>query len=187
MLPALQRRLEDMQSRRRRTLDELAAASPEQREFHPRPGAWSLVDVARHLAIVDGKTTRVLAQRRVTGIPRKPLLDALVRQPALWLYFGSPYRAKIPAQSVAPDPAKSLEQVRADWESAHGMLGAHLETIGAADMGTIVYRHPVGGYMTVLEALRFLVEHHDHHRNQMNRIRRAAGFPATPRGAPGTT
>src|SRR5262249_25890291 len=120
MLPALQAQLDAIQSLRRRTLEELAAAGEAQREFHPLPGAWSLLDVARHLALVDGKPTRVLAQRRITGIAAKPLLDALVKQPALWLYFGSPWRAKIPAQSVAPD-SSSLEKVRADWEAAHGM------------------------------------------------------------------
>jgi uncharacterized damage-inducible protein DinB len=186
MLPSLQARLDEIQSRRRRTLAELAAASAEQREFHPRAGAWSQLDVARHLTLVEGKTTRVLAQRRVTGVPRRPVVDAFVRQPLLWLYFGSPWRAKIPAQSVAPDPAMSFEQVTRDWEAAHAMLAQHLDTIGAHDTRTIVYRHPVAGYMDIFDTLRFVAGHHDHHREQLGRIRRAHGFPATPRGAPGT-
>ena len=186
MLPALQARLDAIQSQRHRTLDELAAADEAQREFHPMPGVWSLLDVARHLALVDGKTTRVLAQKRVTGIPRKPWVDAYVKQPALWLYFGSPWRAKIPAQSVAPDPAMTLDIVRRDWEAAHAMLAAHLDTIAAGDICAIVYRHPVAGYMNIFDTLRFVSRHHDHHRNQMGRIRGAPGFPATPRGAPGT-
>jgi len=109
-----------------------------------------------------------------------------VKQPALWLYFGSPWRAKIPAQSVAPDPAMTLDIVRRDWEAAHAMLAAHLDTIAAGDTRAIVYRHPVAGYMNIFDTLRFVSRHHDHHRNQMGRIRGAPGFPATPRGAPGT-
>jgi len=186
MLPRLADRLDQIRSRRTRTLDELEAATPEEREFHPGSGAWSLTDVARHLSLVEGKTTRVLAQRRVTGIARRPMVDALVRQPLLWAYFGSPWRAKIPAPSVAPDPAVPLAQVRAEWEAAHAMLAAHLEGVTERDAHAIVYRHPFGGYMDLFDTLRFVVRHHDHHREQLARIRRAPGFPATPRGAPGT-
>lgn len=185
MLPSLRARLDQIVERRRRTLGELEAMPEAQREFHPAAGVWSPADVARHLNFVEGKTTRVLAQRRVSGIARRSIIDVLWRQPLLWMYFGSPVRAKIPAASVAPDPGVPLATVRDQWESAHAMLAEHLETIAEPDTRAIVYRHPFGGYMDIFSTLRFVVEHHDHHRKQIARIMRAPGFPATTRGAPG--
>lgn len=182
MLPSLQLTFDALESRRRDLLADLGAFAPEQLAFHPAPSAWSLADVAQHLQLVDGRTTRVLTDRRVTGVARRTFLDAIYRAPALGLYLRTGIvRAKMPVKGVAPDPAVTLGETAAKWETGRAALAAHLDTIEDARVNAIVYRHPFGGYMDIFATLDFLVRHHDHHLRQVGRIRGAREFPATPR------
>ena len=185
MLPPLQLRFDALETRRTHLIAELVALAPAQIAFHPAPGAWSLPDVAQHLSLVDARTTRVLTERRVTGIPRRTLGDVFYRAPKLGFYFGAHFiRAKMPVKGVAPDPPQPLADTAAKWEATRASLAAYLAEIDDARARAIVYRHPVGGFMDIFDTLRFLTRHHDHHLRQTVRIRRAPGFPVTgPRGA----
>jgi len=188
MLPPLRQSFDALESRRKTFLAELGACPPEQLEFHPAPGVWSLTDVARHLSQVDRGTARVLTERRVTGVARRTVLDVVYRAPALAFYLRSGLiRARVPVKSVIPDASMTLADAAAAWERARASLAAYLDTIEEAALPAIVYRHPFGGFMDIGATLGFLQRHHDHHMRQTARIRRAPGFPAaTAPGGRGT-
>jgi len=173
MLPSLQSSFEHLEAQRTAFTSTLTSASPAELDYHPAPGAWSIADVARHLSLTDKGTARVLSERRVTGVPRRTVLDAVYRAPALAMYFraGGLIRARVPVKGVIPDADTPLDQVIARWGAARSALAAYLDTIEAPALGRIVYRHPFGGYMHIGDTLTFLRRHHDHHMRQVARIR----------------
>jgi hypothetical protein len=179
MLAALQAPFNGITERHAAFVGDLGSLAPEQLDFQPRAGAWSLGEVAQHLALVEEKTARVLAEKRVTGVARRRVLDVVYRQPGLDLYFVTGWwRAKMPVRGVAPEPAVPLAATIARWTAARERLAAYLDAIEEGSCRTIVYRHPVGGYMDIFATLRFLTQHHDHHMRQARRIKSAPGFPA---------
>ena len=183
MLASIQPSFDSIEERRRSLCAELMALPAEQLAFRPAPGAWSLPEVAQHLSLVDSKVARVLIERRVTGITRRPVRDVLIRARLLDVFFVSGLRAKMPVKGVAPDSTVPLEQTTVFWASARATLKEYLDAIDEAASRTIVYRHPVGGFMDIFDTLRFIRRHHDHHLRQVRRIRAAPGFPASARAA----
>jgi hypothetical protein len=177
MLPALQARFNGVIDRHTAFAGDLASLAPEALAFQPRPGAWSLGEVAQHLALVEERTTRVLTERRVKGIARRTPLDVIYRAPSLELYFFFGGRARMPVRGVAPDAAVPLADTLARWTTTRGRLTSYLDAIEESSCRAIVYRHPVAGYMDIFATLRFLAQHHDHHMRQVLRIRRAPGYP----------
>jgi hypothetical protein len=177
MLPELNRRFEGVVARQAKFLRDIGSLAPDQLDFHPKEGAWSLCELAQHLALVEEKTTKVLTQRRVTGIAHRRVLDVLVRAPALDLYFLFGGRAKVPVKGVVPVSGVPLADTITRWAAARAQLTLYLEEVDAATCRTIVYRHPIAGYMDIGATLRFLTQHHDHHMRQAKRITRAPGFP----------
>jgi hypothetical protein len=185
MLPALQRQYDAIESRRLAFVEDLAALNAAQLAFRPARDAWSLCDVAQHLTLVDAKTTRVLAERRVSGVPRRAVLDVVYRARLLDLLWLTHLRVKMPVKGVAPDPSVTLTATAQRWMDARTALRAYLDGMDDAAARAIVYRHPVGGYMTISDTLRFLEKHHDHHMHQVARLKRAPDFPTPDRAASG--
>jgi hypothetical protein len=185
MLPSLQARFDAIESQRLALCDDLAALPAAQLAFRPEPDAWSLCDVAQHLTLVDAKTTRVLTERRVTGVPRRAVLDVIYRARLLDLLWLTHLRVKMPVKGVAPDPSITLTDTAKRWNDARTALRAYLDGMDAAAARAIVYRHPVGGYMDIGDTQRFLEKHHEHHLRQVARLKRAPGYPTPDRAAAG--
>jgi len=183
MIESLKDRFDRIETRRHALCVDLMALPAEQLAFRPSPGAWSLPEVAQHLSLVDARVTRVLTERRVTGVSRRTMRDVLIRARMLDLFFLSGIRVKMPVKGVAPDSAIPLEQTIAQWAATRVTLAGYLEALDAPASRAICYRHPVGGFMDIHETLRFIERHHDHHLRQVARIHASRGFPATPTAA----
>lgn len=183
MIPALQGRFDQLEARRVVLFHELGTLAAEQLAFRPAPAAWSQAEVAHHLSLVEARVTRVLTERRVTGVARRRMRDVLIFAPALRIYFAIGGRAKMPVKGVAPDRSVPLERTAAQWAESRRALAAYLDALDGAAGRAIVYRHPIAGFMDIGGTLQFLARHHDHHLRQVARIRAAPGYPATARGA----
>jgi len=179
MIASLKDRFDRIETRRHALCVDLMALPADQLAFRPAPGAWSLPEVAQHLSLVDGRVTRVLTERRVTGVPRRTLRDVVIRARMLDLFFLTGIRVKMPVKGVAPDSAVPLERTIEAWAASRVVMAGYLETLDAPASRTIVYRHPVGGFMDIHDTLRFIERHHDHHLRQVARIRATRGFPIT--------
>ena len=76
----------------------------------------------------------------------------------------------------------TLEQARVPEESDDPawmeVLEAFLGQLTDAEARAARFRHPIGGWVTAGQGVAFLAGHIGHHARQLERIRRAAGFPA---------
>lgn len=161
--------------RREALLREAGALTEAQLTFQPVTGAWSIQQVIEHLLLVEGG----IVERVTTRLPRAVRIRARDRlgYAAVWIALRYGLRVKAPVQSVMPRQGITLSDGSERWRLLLGSLAAHLEAVPDEDLGLTVFKHPIGGPMTLDEALLFITRHFDHHLRQIARIRNSAGFP----------
>ena len=128
----------------------------------PAPGAWSLAQLAEHLALID-------AGLRLGGpkMPAAGRATSPARAAALRAVFALPLRIPAPpgAHAVMPSASPSWPEVRARWAATRaGWRGAP-----ARCAGRVAYDHPLLGPFQLRDALAFLRAHHRHHDGQVRR------------------
>lgn len=176
MHPDLLASYDALERRTHNLLSQLVALTPDQLAFRPAPDAWSLVEVADHLTLIELNVAAALEK----GLPEgsRPTLVQRLAQPFLELALRLPLRFKIPTERVAPRPGRNLEEVTAEWTSARRRIATRLEQMDEGHLAKPALIHPVAGPMGAPDALDFLCAHFDHHLKQVERIRSSPGFPA---------
>ena len=137
----------------------------------PAPGAWSLAQLAEHLALIDGGLTfdgpPVSSASRTTSWVRCAGIRAVL---ALPLRIQGPPSAAYVMPSGAPRWPEVRERwvaLRAGWRHA------------AASSDAVAFLHPIAGPFVGADALAFLLAHHRHHDAQVRRTLAALGRPAS--------
>ena len=76
---------------------------------------------------------------------------------------------EVPDPDMVPDGDADLEDLIRDWETSRQALHRFLENCGPDDLERPAARHTVAGPLTVLESLRLLASHFDHHRRRIEK------------------
>lgn len=169
-------RVDRLEDGRRRFLLQLGQLPPQARGWRAHRSAWSPLEVAHHLALVESLTTGGFRRASFdSGTERR--LRHRIGSVILAIIFRFRIRVAIPTERVRPDPTLTFNEVRATWDEHRDSLLDHLRAVDPAQLGTPILRHPVAGPMTYLEGLDFLVSHQEHHISQLDRIRSHPNFP----------
>ncbi len=176
MVSKLQTRFDALEQRRHRLVGELARLGEAQLRFQPAPGAWSLQEVVHHLLLVDQAVLR--AADRAAEVRMRRSLRECIGYVAVWLVLKLGVRVRVPVRGVAPQVGISLSELQEQWDETRIALKACLNRFTERTVQHTVARHPIGGPLNAVQTLLFLTQHFDHHMRQINRIQRAAGFPA---------
>ncbi len=165
-----------MERQRAALLLEVAALSPAQLRFHPAPDSWCPLDVVEHLVRVEEATLRRAAER-----PRaRSLAQAVRASAALALMTVASHggaRVKAPTRMVLPEGGLDLSALAARWDAIRGTLREVLEGLAPGEASRPLLRHPRVGWLSTAQSLVFMELHIAHHVRQIERIRRAAGYP----------
>ena len=73
----------------------------------------------------------------------------------------------VPDPAMVPDGNATLEGLITDWEKSRIDLFKFLESCGLEELQQTVSRHPVTGPLTVVECLRLIASHFNHHRRRI--------------------
>lgn len=177
MLPELGRLIGSLDERTDEVLAELEGMTLGQRRYRADDDSWSPVMVAHHLALFEVIVARRLKARE-SGTKRRRRVRQKLLYPIVNLILRSGLKVKVPSQRVVPDPDLDLAAVSAGWLEARQTIRAALEGIGPEEAGEEAYRHPIAGPVDFREGIALMIDHLDHHRRQLQRIRRSPGFPA---------
>lgn len=175
MLPALQSRFDAMESRRQALLVHLGTLNTSALRYRPRPSAWSLLQVAQHLVLLDQ-----LVLKTVLRDPRPGIRRRWWHRIGAWMVafvFRHGFRVPAPTKMVVPLGEKPLDESAAQWSELRAKLAVFLETASPERAKAFGFRHPVSGPQDVYGALDFIAVHHDHHLRQVARIE--AAYAAT--------
>jgi uncharacterized damage-inducible protein DinB len=141
------------------------------RTTRPRDVGWSALQVLDHLVRTESGICGVMA-RGLAEPARIRMRDRVGFAFVDWV-FRSRLRVKMPASVrdvLSPGDAPELSDIEHRWDAARSNL-AEIVDCGRECSGG-VFRHPVGGWMTLEQVLRFFGAHMVHHGFQLESIKR---------------
>ena len=172
----LARHLDALDGSRADLLATVRAASPTQRAFRPAAQSWAMLEVVEHLVLAEEGALLSLMQgpkpgARVTA--RNRVVVVLIR-----LYLSAGFRARVPSPRLQPRGGLSLAELELRWATVGAALRDRVASLGESELRSPKFRHPIAGWLAPVSGFAFLVTHLNHHRRQIDRIRRSPGFPS---------
>ena len=155
-------------------LASLAGWSEVRLAYRPANNAWSAIEMLDHIVKVESEITA--ATRK--GLQKPHQLSARDRLGFLFLdrIFRSKLRVKVPgsARNVLPDLSPNVGVVVQRWDLGRRELAQLVANVDPDQLDAGVFRHPVSGWMSLPQVLRFFSAHIQHHGFQLARIRGAS-------------
>lgn len=145
----------------------------EQLNFKSAPGEWTMLEVVQHLMIAERGWLRQVERGQfgtVTWI--STLKMSIIRG-----LSARGFRARLPKNPAPPAETLDLEQVTTRWDAIRADWRDRLDQMDATAFARATIKHPFSGVIALGQAMEFMVTHVVHHRKQLERIRRAPGFP----------
>lgn len=135
----------------------------------PSPNAWSILEIIEHLILaeedvfgtIDSLATRAAQPQTRGNRARYWLVMGLLR-------FRIPVQA--PSQAMLPTGGQTLQALTKRWTINHAYLRQYVATLDRAGTHRAVFRHPVTGPLTVLQAVWLLEIHLDRHLHQIRSL-----------------
>ena len=180
MLPELQTRFDAITQRRSALLDHLRGLDAARLRYRPTPAAWSLLQVAQHLVLLERLVLKSALRDPRAGVQRRWWHAIGARMVAFVFRHG--FRVPAPTRQVVPAGETSLDETARQWEELHAELAAFLESATPERAKALGFRHPVSGPQDLYGALDFIAQHHDHHLRQVARLQ--AAYAATEARSP---
>ena len=131
---------------------------------------WSAAEIIDHLVKVEhailGAVRRGVQEPHPVGVADR--LHSLL----IYLLLRTPSRVRVPrsAPEVLPAQDVDLDDAITQWKATRIDLRALLSEVDAGAMRAGVFRHPVSGWMTLPQVLRFFSVHMHHHVFQLDRV-----------------
>jgi uncharacterized damage-inducible protein DinB len=161
MLSELQDSYDTLEKTRLALIHKVLALEPERLNHKPGPDRWSILEDFQHL---------VLAEQRI-ALKARPDMDSEEKKPDMFKIvlhvLDQDVVVDVPDPAMVSDGNATLEDLIQDWEQARKRLFQFLEGCGMDDLERPVSRHPVTGPMTVVECLRLIDSHFNHHRRRI--------------------
>lgn len=159
-------------------LTELDDWLPAQISFRCAPQSWCALEVLDHVVKAE---RGILAdiQWNLAQTKRAPLSHRF-RSELLILLMRTPARLEVPgalSAAVLPGIDLKLPTLIQTWSDSQMRIRQWLEEFRGNTHEMAAFYHPVSGWMSVSQALSFIAAHTRHHRYQLGRIRRNAGWP----------
>lgn len=176
MIQPLGRQFARLETRRAALATDLRALTREQTEHRATATGWTIPEVIDHLTRVDGA---VLHAAQKPGVKRTGWKRNRRARLILWAVFGLGIRIQVPrpVQHVQPERGVTLDDSLRKWSDVRSGWREFLGTLAPEQLDHMANRHPIAGPFAYREVLTFLERHQEHHRKQIERIRRSPGFP----------
>jgi hypothetical protein len=164
------RLLHRIESQRSAVLRAVMTLTPAARHVRMHAATWSAVDVLEHLVLAErvvlGDLSDVAAR---VDFPQRRSDRA--RRVTVWLLLRFGVRVRVPATAMQPTRAASVEALCEQWDAQHEALRHAVLELGDDRLHRRLFRHPIAGPLTMLQALRLLSAHLDTHLRQLERLR----------------
>jgi hypothetical protein len=171
---------ERLEAQKAAMLARVSAWPAELQTRNPVEGEWSALQVLDHLV----RTERGMCAMSAKGLaaPQKIGVKDRVGFAMVERVFRSRRRVKVPEpvkHFILPGEGLELRRIEDAWGEVRETLAKLMcEAEGCRDG---VFRHPVGGWMSFGQVLRFFSVHMVHHGYQLERIESALGITSRSR------
>jgi hypothetical protein len=154
---------------------------PNQTDYRPADGVWSIADVLHHLALTEEAQVKLqsmfLKRAREENVPADPdpessvlgSVDAIAK-------MADGRKAKAPDRVVPRSHVPAAESLQR-LETSRKKVLESVEALSAYDLSRLRYPHPFFGELDCCQWLLITGWHERRHAGQIGRIREDAGFP----------
>ena len=151
----------------------LERISGEQESLRPSPDAWSVAEIAEHLAIIEERLSKLfpvmVTKAEGGGLVRgaaQPFRPISVEQ-----IIERSKREKYTAPEMAqPTGVVAITDSLARMERSREAIRALQPRLEALDLTDVTYPHPAFGPMSAYQWLIFIGAHEDRHLRQIERV-----------------
>ena len=166
--------LEQLDAQKQTLLLRVEGWSPARLAFRPTPQSWSAAGVFDHLVKVEHEIL-LAAQLGLAKSRRLGIRDRLGNR-FLESIFRSDRRVQAPRSvpQVLPGPTPEMPAIVARWAEARRTLAQMAEALPPELDRRGIFRHPVGGWMSLSGVITFFSVHMLHHGYQLDRLRTAS-------------
>lgn len=145
--------------------------------IQPRENAWSVVQVMDHLTLAERNSVLYMKKKlSVTTSFKKANLNTFFRLLLLKVALVLPIKYKAPKVVANAKNDNNYAQAKNAWTEVRNALRELLEQFPEQHLDSEIFKHPVAGKFTVVQALDFMQTHFNHHLKQVERIKSELNF-----------
>ncbi len=178
MIAQLKKHFDHLESSREQFLSGISQYDSTQLAFSLRPDAWSLLQIAEHIVLVEEGLLVGRAFDKTRGEHRGRRLRYALRRLIVGFIFKLGLRVPMPVTGIGPGSLSSLPEIAAGWGTLRRGLETQLGQMSRSEASRPLVHHPVLGPLNAVATLRFLQRHFNHHRRQAARLAAQENFPA---------
>lgn len=150
------------------TLERIGSFSESTQKIRPSPSSWSLLEVIEHLVIVEERILTMIA-KSLSETPRRASIFASARMALYIFVIRRPIKIPAPIEAIKPSGKQNFQQLKSRWGECETQWLKYFSD-ASIDPQRALFNHPLGGWFTLKQSGRFVVEHINHHHFQLARI-----------------
>ncbi len=134
---------------------------------------WSIVQVLSHLNMAETLSLSYMKKKMKAGEKMKKV--NVVNKARLWVtcsFLMTGLKWKAPSYIAHPKGDYSLGEIRSEWESTRSKINEYVHNYPDEWLNRAVYKHPMAGRLSLIQAIDSFIYHQRHHVHQIRRIRK---------------
>ena len=164
---------DSMDKSRARLRNRLQEMTAEQEGLRPSEEAWSVAEIAEHLAIIEERLSKLfpvmLTKAEAGGLERRPdqpfepvTVESMIERSAREKY--------VAPETARPSGGVSLANSLSRLDSSREAIRTLRPRLEALDLTAVTYPHPVFGPLSAYQWLIFISAHEDRHLRQIESL-----------------
>jgi len=163
VLNQLQQQYDTLEEARLTLIQKVRDLSPALLNHKPGPDRWSILEDFQHLVLAEQRTALEVGTALEPEEKNPDMLDMVLQ------VLDQDVIVDVPDPGMVPDGDAALEDLIQDWELSRKHLFEFLESCRPEDLQRQVSRHPVTGPLSVVDSLRLITSHFEHHRRRIEK------------------
>ncbi|MGK0363987.1 MAG: hypothetical protein ACI85O_001041 [Saprospiraceae bacterium] len=168
----MQNQLGQLDDKLNKLFTDLESYSTKQLCKKPAPNSWSAIQILHHL-ILSEKYSRMYCEKKLSFKPKlkKAGLSSTLRTKFVNFYLMSPFKAPAPKQISSPNlPTEdTLDNIHEIWLAERVNLAKFIQDLPQEYADKEIYKHPLGGRLSVKNMMDFFDAHFRAHEKQIYR------------------
>ena len=180
MILVIEKQFERLEQQRKQLLEDATTMTHVQLTYRPEPTAWCILEVFVHLMTAETNGLRYM-EKKLQGDLESMERSGMTAQIRAGLLNGF---LRLPIKYKAPEVASfeqreyyDLKEIRAEWDELRAHWHEFLDQFDKPSAEKLIFKHPIAGRFNILQTLKFMYEHVDHHVKQVERIKSNPNFP----------
>lgn len=173
MRKSIENQLDTLDSELKLLLRDLKAHSDQDLNWKPKTDKWSVAQVMQHLMKSEELALKYV-QKKLSFEPelKNAGVMAALRGKIIKMYLKSPFKVKAPSgvsDDNFPEEASFWDLVK-QWQSQRAEMRTYLGTLPDDLFKKAIFKHPLGGRISLGAMLEFHIGHFRRHRGQIDKV-----------------